>query len=205
MPDRGRRSRGRESDRPPDPESPAALAAALVPAVVDPPALERLSRYLGLLSSWNERTNLTGARTSAARVELLVRPVVEVASRLPGGSLLDVGSGNGSPGLVLAALRPESPATLLEPRARRWAFLREAARLMGLDRVDVRRQRHDDYDGPPAAVVTVRALRLPLAELAPLAAPGGTVVVWGARPESDPAFDAEDWGRPGVHAFRRRG
>ncbi len=177
-----------------------ALAAGLG---LDPSAAERLSRYLDLLASWNERTNLTAARTAAARVDLLVRPIAALAQRLAAGTLLDIGSGNGSPGLVLAALRLDVQATLLEPRMRRWAFLREAARAMDLA-VDVRRQRHDEYDGPPASTVTVRALRLPPEEIAPLVVPGGRLLVFGAAPPAHPDLAAEDWGRPGVHVFLRR-
>ena len=170
---------------------------------LDPAADERLSRYLDLLAAWNVRTNLTAAQTATARVDLLVRPVAAVAQRLAAGTLLDIGSGNGSPGLVLAALRPDVQATLLEPRRRRWAFLREAARAMDLA-VDVRRQRHDEYDGPPATTVTVRALRLPPEELAPLVAPGGRLVVFGPVPPAYPDLIPEGWDRPGVHAFVRR-
>jgi 16S rRNA (guanine527-N7)-methyltransferase len=170
---------------------------------LDPATAERLSLYLDLLASWNERTNLTGARTAPARVDLLVRPVAALAPRLAAGTLLDIGSGNGSPGLVLAALRPDVQATLLEPRMRRWAFLREAARVMGL-LVDVRRQRHDEYDGPTADTVTVRALRLPPAEIAPLIAPGGRLVLFGVALPVHPELAGEEWGLPGMHAYRRR-
>jgi 16S rRNA (guanine527-N7)-methyltransferase len=128
--------------------------------------------------------------------------VVAVARRVAPGTLLDIGSGNGSPGLVIAALRPDVKATLLEPRGRRWAFLREASRAMGLT-VDVRRQRHHEYDGPPADTVTVRALRLPPGEVLPLIAGGGRWIVLGAHPPGHPELMAEDWGLPGVHAFVR--
>jgi 16S rRNA (guanine527-N7)-methyltransferase len=166
-------------------------------------AEERLAVYLDLLASWSERTNLTAARTPAARFDLLVRPVVPLAARLDPGTLLDVGSGNGSPGLVLAALRADVRATLLEPRMRRWAFLREAARAMGIA-ADVRRQRHDEYDGPAADTVTVRALRLPPGEMASLVAPGGRLVVFGVPPPAHRELVPEGWARPGVHAYRRR-
>jgi 16S rRNA (guanine527-N7)-methyltransferase len=177
----------------------SSLAAGLG---VDPVTADRIARYLDLLAAWNERTNLTAARTPAARIDLLVRPAVPVAARLAAGTLLDIGSGNGSPGLVLAALRADVRATLLEPRQRRWAFLREAARGMGLG-VDVRRQRHDEYDGPPTTTVTVRALRLPPGELAPLIARGGRMVVFGAPLPAHPELRGEDWEIPGVHAYRR--
>ena len=83
--------------------------------------------------------------------------------------------------------------TLLEPRARRWAFLREAARAAAAApaRSDVVRARHDGYDGPPAATVSLRALALPLAELAPLVGPGGRILVLGGRPIAQPPFVLE--------------
>jgi 16S rRNA (guanine527-N7)-methyltransferase len=164
-----------------------------------------LARYLDLVAAWNRRINLTGAGNAEERVGVLVAPVWPAAASLEPGALLDLGSGNGSPGLVLAALRPDLPVTLLEPRQRRWAFLREAARAIGRPEVDVRRCRHDAYDGPPARTVSLRALALPLAELAPLVAPGGRLLVWGPAPrEESELFGAEPAPGPGIHVRRRR-
>jgi 16S rRNA (guanine527-N7)-methyltransferase len=163
-----------------------------------------LSRYLDLLADWNPRVNLTGARTPAERVAILVAPVAPLAPILEEGRLIDVGSGNGSPGLVLALLRRDLSAVLLEPRQKRWAFLREAARAVGRADVDVRRQRHDGYEGPPAQVVSLRALALSLNALAPLVAPGGRVLIWGPPPADDASFLVETSPRPGVHVRRRR-
>jgi 16S rRNA (guanine527-N7)-methyltransferase len=163
-----------------------------------------LGRYLDLVAAWNARINLTGAHTPEERVRVLVAPVWPAAATLEPGPLLDLGSGNGSPGLVLAALRPDVPATLLEPRQRRWAFLREAARAIGRADLDVRRSRHDGYHGPAAQTVSVRALALPLGELAPLVAPGGRLLVWGPPPAADEIlFTAEPAPGPGIHARRR--
>jgi 16S rRNA (guanine527-N7)-methyltransferase len=144
-------------------------------------AANRLAAYLDTLASWSRSINLTGARTAAQRVRLLVADVLAGVHLPAPGSLIDVGSGNGSPGLVLALLRDDLEVTLLEPRARRWAFLREAARTSSC-RVEVLRQRHESYTGPPARTVTLRALAVPLAELDRLVAPGGRVVVFGGRP-----------------------
>ena len=164
-----------------------------------------LARYLDLVAAWNPRINLTGARTPEERVGVLVAPVWPAATGLEPGLLLDLGSGNGSPGLVLAALRPDVPVTLLEPRQKRWAFLREGARTIGRPEVDVRRCRHDAYDGPPGRTVSVRALALPLAELAPLVAPGGRLLVWGPAPDGESeAFAVEEAPGPGIHARRRQ-
>jgi 16S rRNA (guanine527-N7)-methyltransferase len=178
-------------------------AAALSALGLEGPARERLASYLDLLAAWGARVNLTGARTPGERVRVLVAPVMPAAA-LVVGRLLDIGSGNGSPGLVLALLRPELPATLLEPRARRWAFLREAARAGGRQDVEVLRARHDTYDGPAAATVTLRGLALPLGELVALVAPGGRLLVFGPMPLPVAPFVAEV-SLPGpVHALRRQ-
>jgi len=145
-----------------------------------PEVIAGLERYLDLLAAWNRRVNLTGAEGAEERVGLLVAPVIPVAPVLLPGSLLDVGSGNGSPGLVLSLLRPDLRVGLLEPRQKRWAFLREAARAAGRAGVEVLRVRHDGYAGPPATNVTLRALRLDLPALRPLLAPGGRVVALGS-------------------------
>ena len=140
-------------------------------------------------------------------MRLLVADVLPAAPLPEAGSLLDVGSGNGSPGLVLALVRDDLEVTLLEPRARRWAFLREAARAAGRS-VRVLRLRHDGYGGPRARTVTLRALAVPLAELAPLVVPGGRVVVFGGRPQAGGGFvsTVEGEGLPrGIAVFRRVG
>jgi 16S rRNA (guanine527-N7)-methyltransferase len=146
--------------------------------------------------------NLTGARTPAERVAVLVAAVLPAAPLLGPGRLIDVGSGNGSPGLVLAVLRPELPVVLLEPRRRRWAFLREASRAAGRPDVEVLRLRHDRYEGPAAATVTVRGLDLPLAALAPLVGEGGRALLFGAGRVAEAGWRAEAGG-PGVQCFRR--
>jgi 16S rRNA (guanine527-N7)-methyltransferase len=169
--------------------------------------VSRLAAYLDTLAAWSPRVNLTGARTPEERVRVLVADVLPAALLPEAGSLLDVGSGNGSPGLVLALVRDDLEVTLLEPRARRWAFLREAARAAGRS-ARVLRQRHDGYGGPPARTVTLRALAVPLEELAPLVVPGGRVVVFGGRPEAGGGLvrTADGEGLHGdITVFRRPG
>lgn len=169
------------------------------------PTQARLATYLDTLAAWSRRVNLTGASTAGERVERLVTPVLPLVTLLEPGSLIDVGSGNGSPGLVLALLRDDLDVTLLEPRTRRWAFLREAARRAGGSPVRVVRSRHDTYAGESARTVTIRALALPLSELEPLVAPGGRVIVLGRRPAPSPGFEPRpDVGAPpDTHVFHR--
>ena len=107
-----------------------------------------------------------------------------VSEMIPiGASVVDVGSGAGLPGIVLAVARPDLTITLIEPLARRTAFLSEAVTALGLDTtVTVVRGRAEDLvGGPPVAadVVTARAVA-PLDRLAgwclPLAAVGGRLL-----------------------------
>jgi 16S rRNA (guanine527-N7)-methyltransferase len=100
-----------------------------------------------------------------------------------GASVVDVGSGAGLPGIVLAVARPDLTVTLVEPLARRTAFLSEAVTALGLDaNVTVVRGRAEDLASGPsitADVVTARAVA-PLDRLAgwclPLAAVGGRLL-----------------------------
>jgi 16S rRNA (guanine527-N7)-methyltransferase len=180
-------------------EAAEALGALDLPA----PAHSQLAAYLRCLDGWAARINLTGARTAAERTRLLIAGIVPLAPQLIDGPVLDIGSGNGSPGLVLAALRPELPVVLLEPRLRRWAFLREAVRTMGRGDIGVLRQRHDEYRGRPAANVVVRAVALPLRELVSLTDPQGQLLLIGHRADAaGTGFDTpEDLGGS---AFRYR-
>jgi 16S rRNA (guanine527-N7)-methyltransferase len=149
--------------------------------------------------------NLTGARTPEDRVRVLVSDPWTAHEEIQGKALIDIGSGNGSPGIVLALLRPDLATTLLEPRLKRWAFLREAARTLGRPEVTVLRERHDTYRGSPASTLTLRALALPLEDLAPLVLPGGEVLVFGGSPrEGGPFRRAGETALPTSTLFRFR-
>jgi 16S rRNA (guanine527-N7)-methyltransferase len=95
-------------------------------------------------------------------------------------SLVDIGSGAGLPGIVLAMLLPDSQVVLLEPMARRASFLDECVRALGLGNAAVCRNRAEEAAGRVSAdVVTARAVA-PLDRLAGLALglarPGGLVL-----------------------------
>ncbi|HEY6552784.1 MAG TPA: RsmG family class I SAM-dependent methyltransferase [Vicinamibacteria bacterium] len=170
------------------------------------PAVCALDAYLGLLSAWSRKVNLTAARSPAARVDLLIRDVLPLIDLLAPGDIMDVGSGNGSPGLILGVLAPDRAVTLLEPRMRRFVFLREAARAVGRPDIQVLRLRHDEVVAPPVANLTVRALRVPAPELARLMAPGGRILALGALPPGSEGFRARQVGIAGrgfVHVLER--
>jgi 16S rRNA (guanine527-N7)-methyltransferase len=165
--------------------------AALTRLGLSPEQEAPLARYLEILEHWNRRVNLTGARTAEGQVRTLVEPVLPAVARIESGPLLDIGSGNGSPGLVLAAVRPDLEVTLLEPRQKRWVFLVEAARAMGLNPSAILRVRFQDYEGCAAGVLVVRGLRLRLADVARLVRPGGQLVAFGGTPAPEAPFAHE--------------
>ena len=101
-------------------------------------------------------------------------------------SLVDLGSGAGLPGIVLALLLPDAEVTLLEPMAKRAAFLEECVIELGLGNASVRRARAEELAGTLMVdVVTARAVA-PLGRLAAMAVrllrPGGIVLaIKGAK------------------------
>jgi 16S rRNA (guanine527-N7)-methyltransferase len=122
-------------------------------------AHERLVRYAELLEHWSGRHSLVRFES---REELVARHIVDslaAAEHLSSrGRLLDVGSGAGLPGVPLLAVRPGWGGLLLEPRQKRWAFLRLVVRELGLD-VRVERTRYEALTGDERwTVVSMRAV-----------------------------------------------
>ncbi|MEZ4221344.1 MAG: 16S rRNA (guanine(527)-N(7))-methyltransferase RsmG [Polyangiaceae bacterium] len=101
--------------------------------------------FLDKVATWTQRVDLTAARDTASLVELYLTDALCLAALLEhdAGSVVDVGSGGGAPGLSLALLRPELELTLVEPRAKRVSFLRTTASQLELERVTVVRGRSD--------------------------------------------------------------
>ena len=115
----------------------------------------------------------------SARAELLTRHIPEclaLARLLPAGSgrLLDVGSGGGFPGLVIAIERPDLEVHLLDATAKKTDFLRDAAQRLGCSSVTVHTGRAEDLVRTPLEgtfdLVSARAVA-PLARLLPLTIP----------------------------------
>jgi 16S rRNA (guanine527-N7)-methyltransferase len=102
------------------------------------PAVPRLAAFSELLLSWRARVNLTGAQSLEELCAEHIADAFPLARLLPAtGSWIDVGSGAGLPGLILAVVRPDLGGVLLEPREKRRAFLRAAVRGLGISAVEV--------------------------------------------------------------------
>lgn len=162
----------------------------------EPPAeglAERLWLTYQELRRWSPRVSLVGP---ASAREILWRHYGESLAALPllaqaDRTLVDLGSGAGFPGLVLAAARPRTRVVLVEPREKKWAFLRSAARHASLD-VECLNARV--ASGLPAGfpqeidVITLRALRLAPSQmelLRPCLGRRGRILLWAgaALPE----------------------
>jgi len=92
---------------------------------LSPETTKRVIEFCRLLIAWNVRVNLTGARTVAEVVGEHVVDAFAMARLVPpGSSVVDVGAGGGLPGVAFAILRPDARLTMVEPRAKRVAFLR---------------------------------------------------------------------------------
>ncbi len=146
-------------------------------------ALDRLALYAELLERWSGTHNLVRFRSPE---ELVRRHIAEcLADGGPGaegGRLLDVGSGAGLPGVARLCVAPRWTGVLLEPRQKRWAFLRLAVRELGLD-ASAQRWRYEEL--PPCHgrfdSITSRAVgdhRRLLGWAADRLEAGGAVLLW---------------------------
>jgi 16S rRNA (guanine527-N7)-methyltransferase len=119
--------------------------------------LARLQAYATLLETWNKTTNLVGPSTIS---DLWFRHMLDSAQLLPfvqdTPGLLDLGSGAGFPGLVLAILG-QPDVHLVESDQRKIAFLREASRLAGV-KVILHPARIESLRSVPSLQITARAL-----------------------------------------------
>jgi 16S rRNA (guanine527-N7)-methyltransferase len=102
----------------------------------------QLARYYSLLCRWNRKINLTALGIASlgetAIDRLFVEPIAAAAHVVDAPiRWMDLGSGGGSPALPLRIMRPLSALTMVESRSRKVAFLREAARDLGLPNVVV--------------------------------------------------------------------
>jgi len=143
-------------------------------------AEERFATYLSLLEQFNAKMNLVGALDRVQIVRsLFIDSVAPAAVAPPRGSILDVGSGAGLPGIPLEILYPNRPITLVEPRRKRAWFLEMVTNRLELNDVDVRVARIEDVDLPPHDWVVSKAFRAPTAWLdiaRGLTADGGQII-----------------------------
>ncbi len=156
-------------------------------------AIGLAERYAVLLAGPGVERGLIGPRETARLWDRHLLNCAAVAELIPHpGTVIDLGSGGGLPGIVLAMLLGDAEIVLLEPMLRRASFLTECVRVLGLGNARVCRGRAEEVAGRLVGdVVTARAVA-PLERLAGLALglarPGGLVLAMkGAGVEQEVA------------------
>ena len=158
---------------------------------------QKLRLYADLLVKWQARINLVGPATLPDLWRRHMLDSAQLLPLLPPGPLLDLGSGAGFPGMVLAILRGDNETVhLVEADSRKCAFLREVARLTAAPAV-IHNQRIETLSPFPVTAITARALA-PVASLLRLAAPflgPGTHCLFlkGEKWEDELTAAAKDW------------
>lgn len=167
---------------------------------------DRLIAYYELLSRWNRKINLTALDNPDEAIDrLLLEPVVAVrhfpAADLEGVRsvrIMDVGSGGGSPAIPMKLAAPSSTLVMVEVKARKSAFLREAIRVLELDNSSVETSRYEELLARPELheafnILSLRAVRVESRTLLTLQAfmrPGGALFMFRgpSGPETPPTL-----------------
>ena len=167
-----------------------------------PSVAEGLAAYFELLQKWNRKVSLTALPVEDAGDEAIDRLLIEpaLAARSlpsPDSSIIDVGSGGGSPAIPLRLVAPGTSLRMVESKTRKAAFLREAARVLELERTEVDAVRFEELLARPELhetmdVVTLRAVKVEpktLAALQSFLRLGGLLFLFGtsANPIADKA------------------
>lgn len=159
---------------------------------VAPTLASRLAGHYDELRRWNRVHGLVGRNEGDGFVERHYAESLAALCDLEGRHrLLDIGSGGGFPGLVLAAARPDLDVCLVESRGKKAAFLRSAAERMGLDVTclalrlerDLPAELPDQVDS-----LSLRAVKLPQPvwhSLASRYGPGVRALVWAGRTDPE--------------------
>jgi 16S rRNA (guanine527-N7)-methyltransferase len=158
---------------------------------------ERLVSYFELLSRWNRKINLTSLDDPDAAIDrLLLEPVLAVRQfPSPDVRVMDVGSGGGSPAIPMKLAAPASSLTMVEVKARKSAFLREAIRVLELDNTTVETTRYEELLARPElheafGLLSLRAVRVEVRTLFTLQAfirPGGLLFMFRGPTGSESA------------------
>jgi len=117
-----------------------------------------IQKYKELLAKWNKIHNLTGARTPQMVDEFIYDSVYPIEFLPKVKTLLDIGTGAGFPGMILALALPDTQVTLAEPLAKRASFLQFVKADLELKNVIVVKKRVEDMPSQIFELVTSRAV-----------------------------------------------
>lgn len=151
-------------------------ARRYVEQIADQAAMERLELLIAELLAENQRQNLISRPSEAQVWQRHIADSAQLLRFVPretSGAWLDLGTGAGFPGLVIAAIEPEREVVLVESRARRVEWLERIAEKLALPLCRVEGKRLELVEPFPARVISARAFA-PLPKLLKLSAPFST-------------------------------
>ena len=117
-----------------------------------------IQKYKELLFKWNKIHNLTGAKDEKTINEFIYDAVYPVSFLPKANKLLDIGTGAGFPGMILAIALPSTKVTLVEPLKKRASFLQFVKADLELENVKVVKKRVEEMDREIFDIVTSRAV-----------------------------------------------
>ena len=117
-----------------------------------------IQKYKEHLFKWNKVHNLTGAKDEQTIDEFIYDAIFPLSFLPKAKNLLDIGTGAGFPGMILALGLPDTQVTLVEPLTKRASFLQFIKADLGLDNVRVVKKRVEDMDSEIFDIVTSRAV-----------------------------------------------
>jgi len=173
--------------------------------LAEPPGLAAaLAQYVALLEKWNGAYNLTAVRAPEEMVTRHVLDSLVVLPFLDDGPVLDVGTGAGLPGLVLALARPEQQFVLLDASGKKTRFIEHAIDRLGLKNVRVVRARVEDYEEAAGFCRVVSRAFASVGDFIRAAGhqlkPGGRLLAMkGTLPENELAALPAGWRLDSVH------
>ncbi|MFA7595503.1 MAG: 16S rRNA (guanine(527)-N(7))-methyltransferase RsmG [Novosphingobium sp.] len=135
-------------------------ARQFVAKLCDQTAMDRLNRLVEMLAAENERQNLIGRDSIPHMWRRHIADSAQLLTHVPRettGIWLDLGTGAGFPGMVIATMRPQWPVKLVESRKRRIEWLNEVVKRLGLGSCEVAGMRLEQVESFPASVISARA------------------------------------------------
>lgn len=118
------------------------------------PVIAQLMAYLAGLVKWNQAFNLTAIRDPLDMVDKHLLDSLSILPELGAGSLLDVGTGAGLPGFIIALVRPALPVSLLDSNGKKTRFLKQMAAELGVTNVTVLTARCEEQTGEFAQITS---------------------------------------------------
>jgi 16S rRNA (guanine527-N7)-methyltransferase len=177
---------------PSDPRTTLLQGAEALGVPISTHVAARMILYLKELMRWNTKVNLTGTKDE---VEVVGRHILDALAAFrifaprSGLQVLDIGTGAGFPGLVWKLQAPNLQVTLLEPAAKKAAFLHHIRGLLGPSDLEIVMKRVQDFqENKTFHLITSRALKIELLSSAAsrFLAPGGRLLIHGVGPLLNP-------------------